>query len=180
MKLNKKGFTLVELLAVIVVLAILIVVAGSTVGSTMNNAKKNALKTETQKILSTIYQDIYSAKMLNSANIIANILVDDPTTDDKESIITLKETKEVCIADTSKTTKSDCITAGKKWSKYKLTGIDGDFNFQIMFDEDGNIIAYLVNYQKAYSIITKEAGFSINNSPKLPDNITIATGESSF
>ena len=71
-KLNKKGFTLVELLAVIVILALLMVVAVSTVGNVQENAKKNALKTEGQKILSTAYQDAQSAYMLNSADLTAN------------------------------------------------------------------------------------------------------------
>ena len=46
MKNNRKGFTLVELLAVIVILAILMVAAGSAVMSTMNNAKVNTFKNE--------------------------------------------------------------------------------------------------------------------------------------
>ena len=43
MKLNKKGFTLVELLAVIVVLALLMVVAASSIGSALDNSKQKAL-----------------------------------------------------------------------------------------------------------------------------------------
>ena len=46
-KLNKKGFTLVELLAVMVVLALLMVVAGGSIGKALDNSKKTALKTET-------------------------------------------------------------------------------------------------------------------------------------
>ena len=42
-KLNKKGFTLVELLAVIVILALLMVVSLSVMGNVQNNAKKTAL-----------------------------------------------------------------------------------------------------------------------------------------
>ena len=39
-KLNNSGFTLVELLAVIVVLALLMVVAASSIGNSLNNAKR--------------------------------------------------------------------------------------------------------------------------------------------
>ena len=46
MKNNRKGFTLVELLAVIVILAILMVSAGAAVMSTLNNAKVNTFKNE--------------------------------------------------------------------------------------------------------------------------------------
>ena len=50
MKLNKKGFTLVELLAVIVVLALLMVVAAGSIGTALENSKKSMLKTETHKL----------------------------------------------------------------------------------------------------------------------------------
>ena len=46
MKNNRKGFTLVELLAVIVILAILMVSAGAGVMATMNNSKVNTFKNE--------------------------------------------------------------------------------------------------------------------------------------
>ena len=41
---NKKGFTLVELLAVIVVLAIIMIIAIPAVVESMNNAKKGSFK----------------------------------------------------------------------------------------------------------------------------------------
>ena len=47
-KLNKNGFTLVELLAVIVILALLIVIVANTAIPAMNNAKKKALQTYAQ------------------------------------------------------------------------------------------------------------------------------------
>ena len=53
-KLNKKGFTLVELLAVIVILALLIIVVATTALPAMNNAKKSgyiALKKDVYTIL---------------------------------------------------------------------------------------------------------------------------------
>ena len=45
---NKKGFTLVELLAVIVILAVVILIAVTAVIPRMNNAKKNAFVDEAQ------------------------------------------------------------------------------------------------------------------------------------
>ncbi len=42
MKLNKKGFTLVELLAVIVILAVIMLVAVTAVGPAITNSKKGA------------------------------------------------------------------------------------------------------------------------------------------
>ena len=60
---NNKGFTLVELLAVIVVLALLMVVATSSIGGALNNAKKNTLKTEAQKMLTEAFNDITASYM---------------------------------------------------------------------------------------------------------------------
>ena len=65
-KLNNQGFTLVELLAVIVVLALLMVVATSSIGGALNNAKKNSLKTEAQKMLTAAYSDAKASYMLSS------------------------------------------------------------------------------------------------------------------
>jgi type IV pilus assembly protein PilA len=57
---NRKGFTLVELLAVIVVLAIIILIAMPSVMSAMDKARKNSLVTEIAeigKIAQTAYAD---------------------------------------------------------------------------------------------------------------------------
>ena len=49
---NKKGFTLVELLAVIAILAILVVIALPNVMGMFNSAKKNSFITEVQTLMS--------------------------------------------------------------------------------------------------------------------------------
>lgn len=46
MKLNTKGFTLVELLAVIVVLAVIMLMASSNIGGVLTKVRKNALASE--------------------------------------------------------------------------------------------------------------------------------------
>lgn len=51
--MNKKGFTLVELLAVITILAILVIIALPNVIKLYNNAKKNTFLTEAK----TIYKE---------------------------------------------------------------------------------------------------------------------------
>lgn len=56
---NRKGFTLVELLAVIVVLAVIILIASSNVGEMMVRARKNALAIEGNELINaakTAYQ----------------------------------------------------------------------------------------------------------------------------
>lgn len=65
-KLNKKGFTLVELLAVIVILALLMVVATRSIGNVLDNSKKSALQTEAQKVLSGMYQEVQSQKLVGT------------------------------------------------------------------------------------------------------------------
>lgn len=50
-KKNKKGFTLVELLAVIVVLSIIILIASSGIGSAMQKARKSALAIEGNELI---------------------------------------------------------------------------------------------------------------------------------
>ena len=62
---NKKGFTLVELLAVIVVLAIIILVAMPAVMSAMDKARRNSLTNEANELI-RITQTAYSDDVMNS------------------------------------------------------------------------------------------------------------------
>ena len=57
-KLNKKGFTLVELLAVIVVLAIIMIIAVPAVIQSMDTAKKNSLVIEARKAINVAMQKV--------------------------------------------------------------------------------------------------------------------------
>ena len=57
---NKKGFTLVELLAVIVVLAIIMIIAIPSVLSAMDNAKKSSFVVEGRKVLNQAMTTIQS------------------------------------------------------------------------------------------------------------------------
>jgi type IV pilus assembly protein PilA len=49
--LNKKGFSLVELLAVIVILSIIALIAYPIIGNTINNSKKKVQKEQYNRIL---------------------------------------------------------------------------------------------------------------------------------
>lgn len=62
---NTKGFTLVELLAVIVVLAVIILIAMPSVMSAMDKARKNSLYTEASEIIK-IAQTAYADDMMNA------------------------------------------------------------------------------------------------------------------
>ncbi len=61
---NKKGFTLVELLAVIVILAVIIVIASSSVGGLMTEARKNALAIEGNELVNAA-KNAYQLAILN-------------------------------------------------------------------------------------------------------------------
>ncbi len=60
---NKKGFTLVELLAVIVVLAIIMIIAIPAVMTQMNNARVGTFKVYGQKVLAKA-EETYQADLL--------------------------------------------------------------------------------------------------------------------
>jgi len=52
-KMNRKGFTLVELLSVIVILSVVVLIATNAVVPMMSNAKKQVLATEANKFIAT-------------------------------------------------------------------------------------------------------------------------------
>ncbi len=104
-KLNNSGFTLVELLAVIVVLALLMVVAASSIGNSLNNAKKSSMATEGEKVVAKTYEDLKMKEVDSSFDYTyANV---NNATGAKDGDYTIKikfnaaETKmtEVCIDD---------------------------------------------------------------------------------
>ena len=65
--MNKKGFTLVELLAVIAILAILVIIALPNVMSLFNEAKKNSFANELKEIFSTAEKQ-YMTESFSSNN----------------------------------------------------------------------------------------------------------------
>lgn len=65
MRLNKKGFTLVELLAVIVILAVVMLIAVTAVGPLMTKSRKSALGTEGVGMVDAA-KTAYQAEQLNN------------------------------------------------------------------------------------------------------------------
>ena len=63
--MNKKGFTLVELLAVIAILAILVIVAMPNVLGMFNQAKANTFVTEVQKYMDNAKNEFIAQAMTN-------------------------------------------------------------------------------------------------------------------
>ena len=68
-RLNKKGFTLVELLAVIVILAVVMLIAVTAVGPLMTRSRKSALGTEGVSAVSAA-KAAYQAEQLNASSAI--------------------------------------------------------------------------------------------------------------
>lgn len=67
--MNKKGFTLTELLAVIVILAIITIVAAASISGVMGNAKKNMLEDKKMNIETAAINYIQNNNIeLNSAD----------------------------------------------------------------------------------------------------------------
>ena len=85
--INKKGFTLVELLAVIVILAVLALVAMPNVTRLMENARKNSFTTEAEefaKYAQTAYTNVQLAGSLTNSAKISKIKVPGTTKGDFE------------------------------------------------------------------------------------------------
>lgn len=122
-KLNKKGFTLVELLAVIVILALLMVVATRTIGGSLNSSKQSAMETEAAKIVSKTYEDLNMDKVNgNTAG----------TTKTYDGALTTKGYSEgdytvAILRDSTDTYKmvGVCISYGKSSKKYSYGTING-------------------------------------------------------
>ena len=53
-KMNRKGFTLVELLAVIVILAILMAIAATNIGPVIDNSRRSSMRTTAQQIIDAV------------------------------------------------------------------------------------------------------------------------------
>ena len=71
--MNKKGFTLVELLAVIAILAILVIIAIPNVLKMYNDSKKNAFMTEAQNLAKEVSSKYISESMKgNKVTVISN------------------------------------------------------------------------------------------------------------
>lgn len=65
---NKKGFTLVELLAVIVILALLIVITANTVLPMMNKSKANAMVVYAERVLNTASASFQADQITSTAD----------------------------------------------------------------------------------------------------------------
>lgn len=66
---NKKGFTLVELLAVIVILALLIVITANTILPMLNRTKASGMVTYAEKVLSNAQTNVEADKLTGGLDV---------------------------------------------------------------------------------------------------------------
>ena len=118
-KLNKKGFTLVELLAVIVVLALLMVVAASSIGSALENSKKKALNIYADRVSEKAKELCMSSYLLdgNSPCTYSSVDAIMGTTDNQ-----FESVGDIVVTITSQSTSSVSITGKIKDSKNESLG----------------------------------------------------------
>ena len=147
---NKKGFTLVELLAVIAILAILVIIALPNVINMYNNARKQVFLTEAQSVATT------SEKKFLSDSISGGI---------KGSIYCKSKTDEKNPLD---------MTGGKKYY-YVEVGNKGETNKLIVWD-DSRYIKYVSNGTKELSDLTVDEVVERDNSSFTCGNVLSEIG----
>ncbi len=60
-KMNRKGFTLVELLAVIVILAILMAIAATNIGPVIDNSRRSSMRTTAQMLIEGVQTQLQTS-----------------------------------------------------------------------------------------------------------------------
>ena len=147
---DKKGFTLVELLAVIAILAILVIIALPSVISMYNNAKKQVFLTEAQTVAST------SEKKFLTGSI---------TEGSKETVYCKSKTDE----------KNPLEMTGEKKYYYVQLASDGTTNKLIIWD-DQKYIKYVSNGSKEISDLTVDEVVERDNSDFTCGNVLSKIG----
>ena len=131
---NKKGFTLVELLAVIAILAILVIIALPNVLNMYTKAQKEAFLTETEKIYSEAEKKYISSSISGNANTIIN------SEDDSKLDMTGEKLQYCIILNNNGKVKSMKVSNGK-W----VASLDNDKKVEdltINDLEEGNLDGY--------------------------------------
>ncbi len=147
---DKKGFTLVELLAVIAILAILVIIALPNVINMYNNAKKQVFLTEAQTVAST------SEKKFLTGSI---------TEGSKETVYCKSKTDE----------KNPLEMTGEKKYYYVQLASDGTTNKLIIWD-DQKYIKYVSNGSKEISDLTVDEVVERDNSDFTCGNVLSKIG----
>ena len=124
-KLNKKGFTLAELLIVVAIIAVLAAIAIPVFGAQLNKAKHNADVANVR----AVYAEVLSTAMINDTDASGKVTVD------MSKLNTVKLTKDTTVAcknATSITVTTPGVTA-------TVIKIDADVSFT---DVSGDTVTY--------------------------------------
>lgn len=78
MKLNKKGFTLVELLAVIVILAIIMLIATPSILNIIGDARKGAARSSAMGYINAIEKEAMAREVTENSDKLMNATITDP------------------------------------------------------------------------------------------------------
>ena len=144
---NRKGFTLVELLAVIAILAILVILALPNVINLYNRARKSAFLTEAQNVLKTttnkVIQEGVSGKKINVVSNNRNSL---NLTGEKINY-NVKLDNQGKITDYVISNDNFCISSKKAYDKLTIDDVSEDCSY----DNLNNIVGTLTNkfYEKS-------------------------------
>lgn len=119
---NKKGFTLVELLAVIAILAILVIIALPNVMNLFKTAKRNAFETQVRKVAQVSKQ-----KLLTTSN--------SQKTFDCENLLSGK-TFDDCTASVEGSTVVIDALGSREYSNYLMVDVTDDGESGTLIDLD--------------------------------------------
>ena len=168
---QKKGFTLVELLAVIVILAVILIIAMPKISDVIKNSKESSLET-TAKLIASQAEKKYTENQVldNSSTIKCSDVVKINNTDYESCNITFDskgnakvsivgkgkfEGMAVCNANkNSATVSSDCSTDAKYFSYEEVVGgisitgynIEGGTDVVIPSQIDGKTVVAIADY----------------------------------
>ncbi len=128
-KLNRKGFTLVELLAVIVVLAIILVISVPMILNTISNSKQQAFEASLKTVVKYYREQLSLAALGKSESKVVN--------DNYEYD---SETRKLKLLPETQIPKVDAQKIGLSETDYKIENL----GCTVSWDTDGNVRVELV------------------------------------
>lgn len=139
---NNKGFTLVELLAVIVVLAIILVIAGTNVSKSIEDTRKKTKYIAAKEIVDIASAYIYEKGKDTDGDYCYSI---DQLGDYLENDVTNPYTGDNSWTDKNK--QGVCLCDGKIRDGVPLEKCNADVNDYVPSEDNGTLYYYFDNYK---------------------------------